>query len=160
MRKFPWLKLFLVIGAVLFIDQLTKSVMQNVLADGSVQVLGPIRFSLVYNDGIAFGLASGYAPVLVAVAILVIVFVLIRQRTQVKGAALIAVGLVIGGAIGNLADRLFRGHGGAVVDFVDIWRWPVFNVADAAVVVGALVLAFVGARQPEAIESTPSKEQS
>ncbi|HEX7167995.1 MAG TPA: signal peptidase II, partial [Acidimicrobiales bacterium] len=56
-------------------------------------------------------------------------------------------GLVLGGAVGNLADRLFRDHGGAVVDFVDLQWWPVFNVADIAISVGAVLLVVVGWRE-------------
>ena len=60
----------------------------------------------------------------------------------------VAMGLVLGGALGNLTDRVFRSNGGAVVDFIDPQWWPIFNVADAAVVCGAILLAITGWRGP------------
>jgi signal peptidase II len=62
----------------------------------------------------------------------------------------IALGLVLGGALGNLADRLIRGHGGAVIDFIDFQWWPVFNVADMAITIGAVLLVIAGFREGEA----------
>ena len=62
---------------------------------------------------------------------------------------MLTVGLLLGGATGNVVDRVFRGHGGAVVDFIDLQWWPVFNVADTCVVTGALLFVLVSSRKPE-----------
>ncbi len=137
----------LVAALVVCVDQATKTLALIALSDGPFHLIGPFNFTLVFNDGVAFGMASGIAPLLVILAICAVVVVLIKTRTQLGPWSLAACGLVLGGAAGNLADRLFRNHGGSVVDFIDIWRWPVFNIADVAVVVGAFSLAFAGARK-------------
>jgi signal peptidase II len=127
-------------AAVVLVDQLTKEWALRSLADGPVHLIWTLRFNLSINSGIAFGLGRGLGPVVVlaGIAVLVALMALTRSaRLGVLGA--VAAGLVFGGAVGNLADRLFRDQGG-VVDFVDLQWWPIFNVADAAISVGALLL--------------------
>ena len=161
MERTLWLRISAIATGVIALDQLTKSIAQaalhndeyGVLGGNSHHLVGPVRFSLVYNPGVAFGIGSGHAKYLVMVAILIIIAVLIKQRAAIRGSALVGIGLVLGGAIGNVIDRLFRNHAGRVVDFIDIWRGPVFNLADAAVVVGAFTLAIVGARTPTSDEA-------
>jgi signal peptidase II len=83
------------------------------------------------------------------VALGLVVFMASSGATTRHPLLALAVGLVLGGALGNLADRLFRGHGflnGAVVDFVDLRVWPVFNLADAAITIGCLLLVWAGWR--------------
>jgi len=87
---------------------------------------------------VAFGLASGVTPVvlvLLASAIVLLLLVL-GSRLRWRGSS-VAIGLVLGGALGNLADRVFRGH---VVDFIAVPHWPTFNLADAAITVGVVLL--------------------
>ena len=137
--------------AVMAIDHLTKWLALRELTDRDVHVLGTLRFNLVYNKGTAFGLGSKYAP-LIALGATTVVIVLLTVRRQMQGqAANIAVGAVAGGAIGNLLDRLLRDGsgflGGAVIDFIDLQWWPVFNIADMAIVLGAVTLAMIAARE-------------
>lgn len=132
--------------AVLFVvvDQITKSWAVASLDNGRiVHVVGSLQFNLSYNSGMAFGRGRGMGPVIGVIALVVVVYLLIGLRTQGSRLGAIAVGMVMGGAAGNVVDRLFRGSGwfrGAVVDFIDLRWWPVFNVADIGVTVGGLLL--------------------
>ncbi len=136
------------------IDQLTKHWALNALADGNViDVIGSLRFSLHFNTGVAFSLGSdsGLGPWISVLAIGVVVAISLGATSRVPLGA-VASGLIAGGAVGNLIDRAFRGDDGflhgAVVDFVDLQWWPVFNVADAAIVVGAVILVIASFRVP------------
>ena len=124
---------------VLGLDQITKAWALVALEDRIIDLVWTLRLRLVYNTGFAFSAGSGFGPVLALVAI-VIVVVLWRSRRRLESTwAEIGLGGIIGGALGNLADRLFRGAAwgrGAVVDFIDLQWWPIFNVADAAITVG------------------------
>lgn len=123
---------------VVVVDQLTKSWAVHRLSHGSIHVIWKLDLQLTYNSGSAFSLAQGWAPVLGSVAVVIVVVllaVLRKVRSRVLAAAL---GLVVGGALGNLADRVVRSHHGAVVDFIALHFWPTFNVADSCIVVGSL----------------------
>lgn len=133
---------------VVAVDQLTKSWALRALDDGPVHVLWTLRFNLSFNSGAAFGLGQGLAPLFMVVAIGVLVALVALGRTAATTTAtVVALGLVVGGAAGNLIDRFLRAHDGAVVDFVDLQWWPIFNVADAAITIGALLFV-VAARSP------------
>jgi signal peptidase II len=129
--------------AVVAADQLTKWWAVDALADRTITLVSPIRLALSHNTGGAFGLGAGFVP-FVALAVVALVVVLVGVGRAVASPAIaVALGLVAGGAVGNLADRLFRAPGplrGAVVDFVDLRWWPVFNVADVAITAGCIVL--------------------
>lgn len=144
---------------VLAADLATKLIAVATL-DGEppVRLLGGVVYLvLVRNSGAAFGLASGYTMILAVVAVIV-VGVIIRFAGRLGSAAwAAALGLVLGGAGGNLIDRLFREPGplrGAVVDFVSLFDdsggvWPVFNLADSALIAGvalAILLELTGRR--------------
>jgi signal peptidase II len=137
--------LFSVSSALLILDQLTKSLALSRLDDGPVEVFWTLRFFLASNTGFAFGTAEGYGPWVGAIA-LVIAGMLIRMKNQIEvTGGLISLGLILGGALGNLADRMFRGAGwgrGAVVDFIDLQFWPIFNLADAGIVIGVGSLVY------------------
>ena len=141
-----------VAAVVVAVDQATKWLALDRLAGGrEVDLVWTLRLRLVFNRGGAFGLGSRFAPVIALVGVAVGVG-LLRGRHQLVGVLpLVAAGMVVGGAIGNLLDRVLRdGHGflgGAVVDFVDVQWWPVFNVADSAICVGAVVLALTMSRE-------------
>ena len=138
-------------AAVVALDQATKSWALGALADGPVDVVWTLRLNLSFNSGAAFGIGKGVAPLLIAVGVVVLVVLIGAGRsTATTAASAVALGLVVGGAAGNLADRLFRDHGGAVVDFIDLRWWPVFNVADAAITCGAALLVLAGARAERA----------
>ena len=132
------------------LDQLTKQWAISALSDGPNHIVGPFSFRLVYNSGSAFGInaLSGVWLGLLAFAVVVILF--FYSRNLPSRTMTIFLGLVTGGALGNLADRLFRaGDGflsGRVVDFIDLSRWPVFNLADTGIVVGAIGAAIIGSR--------------
>lgn len=133
--------------SVVLLDQLSKSWAQERLASGPIHLLGPISLRLQYNRGVAFSLGAAHgALVLAVVAVLVAVLALAALRVRQTPVA-IAVGLVLGGALSNLGDRLFRRNGGAVIDFVYTRYWPTFNVADSAIVVGVVLLALLGVRE-------------
>ena len=132
-----------VAAVVVVVDQVTKSWAVHRLSRGEIHVVWKLDLELTYNSGASFGLARGWAPVIGAVAVAVVVVLLASVRHVRSDALTVALGLVIGGALGNLADRVFRGHHGAVVDFIALHFWPTFNVADSCVVVGAIVAALI-----------------
>ena len=126
-------------------DQLTKSWALRALDDGPIHLVWTLRLNLSFNSGAAFGLARGLAPLLAVAAVVLVVALLGMGWSRITTpAAGVGLGLVVGGAVGNLADRLVRDHGGAVVDFIDLQWWPVFNVGDAAITCGALLLVVSG----------------
>lgn len=140
-----------VAATVVVIDQLTKAWALRSLADGPVRVGATLEFALAYNTGTAFSLGSGrgLGPWIALLAIGVVVALSMGETSRLRLGAW-AAGLVAGGAIGNLADRAFRGsdgflHGG-VVDFIAFDWWPTFNVADIGVTVGAVLLVLAGLR--------------
>jgi signal peptidase II len=129
-----------VAAVVVAADQSTKAVAEAHLRHPT-HVLGPFGLALGYNTGSAFSFFTGRPLVLAAVAAaLVGILATLAWRSQFMATS-VALGLVLGGALGNLTDRAVRGHHGAVVDFVTLTHWPTFNVADACIVVGALVFA-------------------
>lgn len=138
-----------VAAGVLAVDQLTKWWALVALDDGrTIDLIGSLRFNLVFNEGSAFSLGSD-AGRWFALASAVIAVGLIWYASRVeRPVEAVVIGVVVGGAVGNLGDRLFRRGdgfaGGAVVDFIDLQWWPVFNVADMAIVVGVTLVALVG----------------
>jgi signal peptidase II len=140
-----------VAAAVLVVDHATKWWAQRALDDHNIDLLGSLRLNLVYNRGAAFGLGSRFAPFIALVALIVIMVVFRQTRALQSRLSQVCVGLVLGGAVGNLLDRLLREGdgllGGAVVDFIDVQFWPVWNVADMCVVIGAILLAVVAGRE-------------
>ena len=148
-------------GAVLALDLLTKRWATNTLAGAPpIRVIGDlVRFTYVRNSGVAFGLGAGlpFPYYLFSIAAVVAILVLfMRGRVHGMGRRL-ALALILGGALGNLVDRLSTG---LVVDFIDIgwgrWHWPVFNVADSAVSVGVVLFALAWPQRdatPDALET-------
>ncbi len=141
-------------AVVVGVDQITKSLATTHLRDHPIHLFWTLDLELEYNSGSAFSLFQGKAAVLVPVALAligVLVWMVVRSPTRARAAVL---GLIIGGACGNLADRLFRGHGGAVVDFIALHWWPTFNVADACITVGCVLLALSYLRHPGPVGRT------
>ena len=130
----------LVAVAVVALDQFTKTLAVERLSDGPVDVFWTLRFALSFNSGAAFSMGTGLTPLIIVGAVVLVSALVLFARTATSMAVGIAIGLLLGGALGNLADRLFRGHDGAVVDFIDLQWWPVFNVADIGVSAGAVLL--------------------
>ena len=134
----------LVVAAVVVaIDQLTKHWAVNELDDRTIDLIGSLRLNLAFNTGMAFSQGTGVGPVIGVVALLVVVGLLVWIGRAGSPLYAPAVGLIVGGALGNLIDRLFRAPGwlrGGVVDFIDVQWWPIFNVADIGVTVGGVLL--------------------
>ncbi|HEX3979580.1 MAG TPA: signal peptidase II [Acidimicrobiales bacterium] len=134
--------------AVVVVDQLTKWWAVTRLVHGPIHVIGTLDFELSRNTGASFSLFQGKAAVLVPVAVaLVAVLSVMAWRAPSTGRAMV-LGLILGGALGNLCDRFFRDEHGAVVDFVALHFWPTFNVADACIVVGCVLLVISLLRAP------------
>ncbi|HSH23544.1 MAG TPA: signal peptidase II [Acidimicrobiales bacterium] len=152
-------------GAVVLGDQATKAWALAALDGGAtVDVVGSLRFRLVFNRGIAFGLGSRFAPLIALLAVAVVAFLARSGGALQRPGARASLGLVLGGAVGNLLDRLLRPGGGvlggAVVDFVDLQWWPVFNLADAAITVGAVLLALTARDDPGLGGGSPSAAEA
>ena len=132
-------------AVVLALDVVTKVLAVKLLRPGvPVSIIGDtVTWTLVRNSGAAFSMATGYTWVLTLVATGVVVGIMWMGRRLVSPWWAVGLGMILGGALGNLVDRFFRSPGplrGHVVDFLSIGWWPVFNVADPAVVGGAILL--------------------
>lgn len=145
----------LIAVAIVVADQATKHWALNALGDGrTIDIVGSLRFNLAFNTGMAFAKGQGIGPIIAVVGVIVVAYLLVGLRRDTKPGAVL-VGMVAGGAAGNIVDRLFRGDAwlrGAVVDFIDLQWWPIFNIADAAIVLGAgaLVIASLMPEKPAA----------
>jgi len=132
-----WLTAAAVATAVVAADQLTKIAVSHWTARLPYWLLGSFGIELAHNTGISFGrLQGGGWPVMAAVAIVTIILVILMWRLPRRYGMPLA--LIVGGSLGNLIDRLRWGY---VVDFVALGPWPNFNVADAAIVCGAVLVA-------------------
>jgi signal peptidase II len=129
---------------VVTLDQWSKHWALNALGNGrSRHVIWTLQWNLTFNSGMAFSRGQGVGPYIGVIALVVIVVMLLGLRRGGGMVSMIAVGLVVGGAIGNIADRLFRGRAwlhGSVIDFIDFRWWPIFNVADMGVTIGGALL--------------------
>jgi signal peptidase II len=135
-----WAALFVVAAAAVFADQLTKQIIGRTLAVGeSVEILGPFSIHHVENSGIAFGFFASRTTVVIAItAVAVAWMVWFFARSARRHPVLpVGLGLVLGGSIANLIDRVRLGR---VTDFLDFDAWPAFNLADTFIVVGVAVL--------------------
>lgn len=114
------------------------------MSDGPVALLGEfLEFRLTRNPGAAFSSFQDGGPVLGLVALVMVVVIVIALQSVERRAEAIALGAVMGGALGNFTDRVFRGEGfldGAVIDFIDFSFWPTFNVADSGITLGVVAL--------------------
>ena len=159
-----WPLLLSVAAVALALDQLSKAWAVERLGNGEIiDLVGSLRLRLTMNYGSAFSLADGRGPLISLLALIVVAVLLRSGRHATRPTMAVALGLVLGGAIGNLIDRAFREGdgflGGGVVDFVDLQWWPVFNVADSAIVVGAILLFIAQWREPEPGEERATEGQ-
>lgn len=134
------------------LDQITKRWAINALADDrEIHVFWTLQFNLAFNTGMAFSKGTGLGPVIALLALLVVIVLIVSAAHLDSLLARIAAGMLIGGALGNLLDRMFRGdrflHGG-VVDFIDFQWWPIFNIADIGVTIGAVLFVLSSLRSP------------
>jgi signal peptidase II len=146
----------LVAVAVIVADQVTKTLALHHLQPGVPHhVIGPSSWLLTYNSGAAFSLGRGVTPFIEAgVVVLIVALALFARRAQRSASwpALIALGMLLGGALSNLGDRVFRNLHGAVVDFIQAVTWfPIFNVADSAVTIGVILLILTWGRSPAGV---------
>jgi signal peptidase II len=135
-------------GIVVAADQAAKAVIEANLVPGEdVDVLGPLGLTLSHNRGVAFGLAGGAGVRLVLFTLLALgVIGYLFARNPTRRGMWIAAGLLAGGALGNLADRI---RADAVTDYIDLPAWPPFNLADIAITFGVLLLVLIYLRDAE-----------
>jgi len=133
--------------SVIFFDRITKMFFSDILAYGeSLPIIrNVLHITLIHNTGIAFGFFKNQGIVFIVIPIIAI-FLLIfniyyyRQNNEALSRIyIVSFSLILGGAIGNLIDRIVYGH---VIDFIDFRVWPVFNIADSAITIGAIMIAF------------------
>lgn len=126
---------------IVALDQLTKFLIkQNIQLNQSIPIIkNTLHLTYVANTGSAFGLFKGFNVffILFSIIVIIVIFYYLKEIVKNKRLLQIGVGLLLGGTIGNLIDRLFYG---AVIDFIDFRIWPVFNVADSAVTVSVILL--------------------
>ncbi len=138
-----WILAALVLVAVVAVDQLTKHLIADSIMPGQTRHVVPgVQFVHTFNDGVAFGLAAGGHTVVIALIGLALLGVLLYfARHSTRRLVWLPTGLLLGGALSNILDRL---RDGSVTDFIKLpLGWPPFNVADAAITVGVVILAFV-----------------
>jgi signal peptidase II len=133
---------------VLIADQAAKAAIEDHLVVGEeVDVVGPLKLTLSHNAGVAFGLAGGAGAglVLVTAGALILIGYLFSRKPERPG-MWVAVGLLTGGALGNLADRV---RADAVTDYIDVGSWPAFNLADMAITAGVVLMVLIYLRDVE-----------
>jgi len=141
-----------IVGGIVVVDQLAKSVMVARYADHPVSIIGnDVELHVARNSGGAFSTFTNATVVLALAAIGLTVWLVRVLRRTTDRWTVVALSLVLGGALGNLCDRLFRAPGvlrGHVVDFVRVGSFPSFNVADSAITIGAILLVMLSFRRP------------
>lgn len=150
---------FLTALLVIVLDQVSKFWIRANMSPGqSIPAEGPFRMTYVTNVGGAFGILGNQAFLILLTTMVGIAAILLYSRYPVFNRMLVkvALGLLLGGAVGNLIDRLFFGR---VIDFIDVGAWPVFNLADSAISIGVILLLyyFFSARRERQI-SEPKDE--
>ncbi|MEZ5233116.1 MAG: signal peptidase II [Acidimicrobiales bacterium] len=135
-------------ATVIALDQVTKYWARTL--DEPIDLIGSLRFNLAFNTGAAFSRIEGWGSVIVVVGVIIVAVLLRTSLSITSRAGAVCLGLVIGGALGNLIDRAVQPgdgfFGGKVTDFIDVQWWPIFNVADIALTCGGLALVLVGMR--------------
>lgn len=144
----PWLRAGVVVGLVLLLDQVTKALVRSRVDVGSEDsVLPGVSIVHVRNRGVAFGaLADGQTLVVVVIAVALTALVVYFATHVDRPLAWLPTGLLLGGAVGNVLDRV---RDGSVTDFIKLPAWPAFNVADMAITFGVLALLYVVERRPQ-----------
>ena len=136
----------LVTSSIIFLDRITKNFFNDFfeLGESLPVIRNVLHMTLVHNTGIAFGLFKDQGIVFIIVPIIAIILLIFnvyyyRQNDEALSRSyIIAFALILGGAFGNLYDRIVLGY---VVDFIDFRIWPVFNIADSAITIGAVIIA-------------------
>ena len=129
---------------------MTKELALTALDDGPVDLIeGALRLNLTFNSGGAFGIGQDVPGLFLIATVGIVGTILVVARKVTDARWLVPLGTVLGGGLGNAYDRVFRDLGGGVVDFIDLHVWPIFNVADMAIVTGALVMFVLGWRDKD-----------
>ena len=134
--------IFIIVTAILALDQFTKFLAsKNLFLNQSIPVISQVfHFTLIHNKGAAFGILKERVPLFIIASTLAIILLYLNIKKHRKTSLYsISLGLILSGALGNLIDRLFLGY---VIDFLDFRIWPVFNIADSAITVGAILLGW------------------
>jgi signal peptidase II len=133
-------------------DQLSKAWALSALDDQTIDVFWTLRFQLAFNYGASFSLGAGFGAWIGLLALVVVGVLVWKGRSVGTRLGAVALGMIVGGAIGNVLDRAFRSDDGffqgGVVDFIDFQWWPIFNIADIGVVCGAILLVISTLRDP------------
>lgn len=139
----PLRRMFAVAAVVVVLDQITKSWALEALSDGRGRhVVWTLQWNLSFNKGMAFSAGQSMGPIIGVLALVIVGVIAFSVRHSPSRVVAIAAGLIAGGALGNLVDRVFRGDGwlhGRVVDFIDFQWFPIFNVADIGVNIGGAI---------------------
>jgi signal peptidase II len=138
--KARWLRFGLLAVLVIVLDQISKAIIRATLDPReSIEVVSWFSISRVANEGIAFGLFPGRQAAVAVLTVIALSAIAIALASLVARNATVAAGagLLVGGSLGNLIDRLAHG---AVTDFIDLARWPAFNLADCAITIGAVLI--------------------
>jgi len=136
--------IFIIVVIVFLLDRLTKFfITKNLLVSQSVPLVkGVLYFTLVHNRGAAFGILKNQVPLFILTSAIAVVLIYLNlKRNKKRGLSVynFSLSLILAGALGNLADRFTLGY---VIDFIDLRIWPVFNIADAAITIGAILLGY------------------
>ena len=139
-------------AVVVALDQLSKHWALSALQDEPIDLIGTLRLKLTFNDSAAFSLGGGRTTLIALIGLVVVGFLVHFGWRAERTLWAAGLGVILGGALGNLSDRAFREGGGFlgghVVDFIDLQWWPVFNVADMSLWVGLGLLALASWREP------------
>lgn len=133
---------FIIVLTILLLDQVSKIVItRNLLYGESIPIIkGIFHFTLIHNRGAAFGILRNQIPLLTVTSAVAVILIYFSLRRKKQGKIYnISLTLILAGALGNLIDRLFFGY---VIDFLDFRIWPVFNIADSCITIGAILLAW------------------
>jgi signal peptidase II len=141
--------LYVAAGIAYLLDRLSKLWVEHTLEDHPADLIhGVLTLRYTTNSGGAFSLGERAPWIFVGASVVVCVAIVVTSTRARSRLQAVALGLILGGALGNLTDRVVRGPAfrGRVVDFVDVHVWPVFNLADSAIVIGAVLLAWASLR--------------
>jgi signal peptidase II len=141
-----WLLAGVLCAAVIVLDQVAKEIVRAQIVLGEeIDVLGPLGLTQTRNTGVAFGLAGGTgAPLIIVMLIALGVVTYLFAQDPTRPGMWVASGLLAGGAVGNLIDRVGAGH---VTDFIELPPWPPFNVADVCITFGVVALVLIYLRE-------------
>ncbi|HEY2716041.1 MAG TPA: signal peptidase II [Solirubrobacterales bacterium] len=154
--KRAWLLAGALCALVIALDQVSKAIVRaQVVIGEQIDVFGPLGLTQTHNTGVSWGLASGTGAPLVIITVAALgVIVYLFARDPARPGMWVACGLVAGGAVGNLIDRVAAGH---VTDFIELPPWPPFNVADVCITFGVAILVLIYLR--EAIREERARKQ-